>query len=163
MEIELNRDQARELQNLCLDIIAKENELKALETIDSSCLKTEAKLNHSLIKLLHSIKGNKHNANILDLAIKTEDELSIVKDKFEIDKNFVPALLSAAHNEYTKMSNIIDSIKKEIPHLQGYASVSQEKYFDVMTKRREFLLQSTEKLNERISIDPKKKYALDAL
>lgn len=163
MEIELNRDQARELQNLCLDIIAKENELKALETIDSSCLKPEAKLNHSLIKLLHSIKGNKYNANILALATKTEDELSTVKDKFEIDKNFIPVLLSAAQNEYTKMSTVINSFKKEIPHLQGHTRESQEKYIEVMTKRREFLLQSTEKLNERISIDPKKKHALDAI
>ncbi len=163
MEIELNRDQARELQNLCLDIISKENELKALEILDSSRLRTEAKLNHSLIKLLQSIKGNKHNANILALAIKIEDELSIVKDKFEIDKNFIPALLSAAHNEYAKMSKIIDSTKKEIPYLHGYARESQEKYIDVVAKRKEYLVQSTEKLNERISIEQKKKYVLDAL
>lgn len=163
MEIELSKEEAIELNNLCSEIISKENKLKALETLDSSHMKPEVRLNHSLLKLIQIVKGNTHNANTLALANKAQKELSIVKNKFEIDKSFIPTLLDAAYKEYTKMSDLIDSIKEETAHLHGYIRELQEKYIDVMAKRKEYLLQSTNKLNERISIEPKKKYTLDSL
>ncbi|GEM_PF-578855 len=156
VEIELTRDQARELQNLCLNIISKENELKAIETLDSSKMKPEAQINHSLRKLEESIKGNKHSESTLNMAKQAQDELSIVKEKFELNKTFIPVLLDAAHHENTKMDNIIKCTKDEIPNLQGYSKESQEKYVDTMAKRKECLLEATEKLNKRITGQQKK-------
>jgi len=71
MEIELIREYARELQNLCIDIISKEKKLEVLETFDSSKMSLESQLNHGLMKLTESVKGNKHNSGLLEMAKKS--------------------------------------------------------------------------------------------
>jgi predicted RNase H-like nuclease (RuvC/YqgF family) len=55
----------------------------------------------------------------------------------------------------------MENFKNELPDLKGYCKESQEKYIENMTKRKESLLEATEKLNEKITGQQKKNLSLD--
>lgn len=118
MKIDLNREQANELQSLCIDISSKEKRLPSL------------------------------NPKILDLAEKAENELSITtKNIFELDKDFIPVLKEAAEKEKGNLDKVIKSFKEEISTMKGYSKESQEAYISNLTKRKDHLLKAIEKLS----------------
>jgi len=154
MHVELTRGQVRELQSLCIDIMSRENYLKEIETFDSTKMRFEAQLNHSLIKLTESLAGNRYNKKSLSLAQQMMNELEQVKNKYEFDKDFIPLLIDVAAIEIIKMEDIMNCTKREITSLSGYSKESQERFIEVMKDRIQNLVDSVNKIMGHELPDP---------